>query len=469
MSPAFSGRAGEALDPNSEMIALSTRGNTKNLIITAVEVRGALDVEALRSAVNAAVEDYPHLRCSLKEDRRNGRRRLIREPRPDLDVPIFVWDAPPNAEGMSGLDAFLDRIGPRIDRDWDLFNELPVETHVMKVSDDRYVIAPVLHHAAADAVVASEFGRRVVLEYDRIKTVISTEIPVRDHGMSASRKRSVPVKRRTFKDVAKTVREAILPFKEKPSFPVGEGAPDDARQFHIKRMFTEEETAVVGKLALERRISLIDLLSASSNLAVEQWNERKGKGAGVITTSMTVNMRGRYEGVDGANNASVIFFKTDPDLRRDRNELLRQMSLARMRHFRAQTDLKTARNIKRMTDALALLPYGLRSRLVHTVLEKHAFSIGVTLLGVVWPVFENGKPTGQSWPTTMGNVEIAEIHGVGYKLLSGTKLVLIVYIYRNRINFVTATAASLFTRDEGEAFMDLFMDILRDSVRQCAG
>ena len=115
-----------------------------------------------------------------------------------------------------------------------------------------------------------------------------------------------------------------------------------------------------------------------------------------------------------------------------------------------------------MTAAFRLLPFGLRSRIVHSLMQKHQFSVAITMLGVIWPAFKNGKPTVDTCLTQTGNLSVSTVHGIGYKLLSNTHLLFIVYFFRNRLNIVLAASACLFTREESEAFMDLMLTNLLD-------
>jgi hypothetical protein len=86
----------------------------------------------------------------------------------------------------------------------------------------------------------------------------------------------------------------------------------------------------------------------------------------------------------------------------------------------------------------------------------------VTMLGVVWPLREGDRAFGESFPTEVGDVLITEVHGIGYKLLSSTPIVFIVYVFRQQLNVVMAAAGSLFTYEEAERFMDAFASVLRD-------
>ena len=63
----------------------------------------------------------------------------------------------------------------------------------------------------------------------------------------------------------------------------------------------------------------------------------------------------------------------------------------------------------------------------------------------------------ESCLTETGNLSITGVHGLGYKLLSNTHLLFIVYFFANKLNIVLAASASLFTREEADAFLELMV------------
>jgi hypothetical protein len=452
------------LDPASEGMVLATYGNTKNLLITAMEVRGPVDIERTRKAIAQVLVDYPQLGSVIREVKWNGRKRLAWEPRPDLEFPVYISSMKSKESFPSVLDALLQYLSPNLDRDWDLFRELPGELHLIRLSEDYHIAATAIHHAAAVPEVATEIGRRIFLRYYELETGEPCPIGAEVDSLSTARKRITPARRHSkWEAIAFAAKQALVPFTMKSALPVGGGSPADSGQYHPKRVLTEEETGRIISSALKKRTSLVDLLVASSNIAIDRWNARRNVQTGTITTAMTVNMRGRRPNA-GLNNSSTLFFKSQPEERRDRREFARSISLSRISQFRRQMDFQLLDMLSRITDMLRFLPFSARRRITHYILNKPRFSIAITHLGVVWPVFKNGKPTGDSYPTSLGEVSIPEVHGVGYKLLSSTPLVLIVYAYRRRLNFVMATSAALFTREEAEAFMDLFMGVLSEGV-----
>ncbi len=199
-------------------------------------------------------------------------------------------------------------------------------------------------------------------------------------------------------------------------------------------------------------------------MATDQWNNASNVPPGILTTSMSVNMRGRFRGFEGGNTSGLIFFKSTPEERKDLRTYARSIAVRRIRHFRNQMDFTFFRNVSRMTGSLNLFPFKTRQKIVHYVMNTHQFSAAVTFLGVVWPISKNGKPSMDSSPTEFGGASIEEIHGIGYKLLSNTKILLIVYIFRNRLNLMLAASASLFTLEEAESFMDFILNNLMQNA-----
>ena len=453
------------LDPNSEMIALASFDNTKNILLTAFEIKGPFDESLFQQSVIAAMTGFPQLRCCLKDITKYGRHYLYWDPRPNVEFPVSISDLKDNEASNSIFDAAINHLAPRLDRDWDLFEEPPSEIHLLRASHDHYIAVAIAHHAAFDAATASEFGRQCFLRYRELMTGVKDDFPGRmTHGLSTSRKRIVKVKRRKWDDVIHSARLAIKPMFSRPTLPAGTGMPRDKKQYHIKRVLSEEGTAHLNMSVKKRGGTLIDILVASSNLAIERWNTLRNVETDKVTTAVTMNIRGRYVSLNHLNNVSALFFESNSNERNDPKKLLRSLSTDRIRQFRKQMDLKHYKNVAGMISCASLLPFKARRKIIHHMTQKHQCSIAITLLGVVWPEMKNGKPTLDSYPTSIGNTHITEVYGTGYKHLTSTPLVLIVYSFLNKHNFILAASGSLFIREEAEDFMDLFMLILQEDI-----
>jgi hypothetical protein len=449
------------LNPASEMVALTTWRNTKNLVITPAEILGPLDVAAMTEAAAAVVGDFPQLGCSIKEVKEGGKRYLTWEPRPDLQFPVAAWDLEKASGSTPLIDSLLHGLEASLDRDRDLFEELPGELHIVRRSRDHHVVVPLIHHVAADAGEASEFGRRLALKYQEIVTGEQSHLQSRVRALSTSMKATVPRKRTTVKDSISSMWRTAVALTRRPTLPSGSGSRTDPREYHVKRMFSEEETRVIRDWISDQRVRLSDLMVACGNIAIDRWNELHGMPPGIVTTAMTVDMRGRYRGLKEPNSTSVVFFKFSPEERREWEQFIRSVAAARRRRFTRQLDLRLSGNLLKMLDAVRRLPFNFRRRVVHHIVQSQQFSMTVTMLGVVWPLRE-GNESHESFPTRLGDARISEVHGIGYKLLSRTPIVFIVYIFRGQLNVVMAVAGSLFTRDEADRFADSFVALLRD-------
>ncbi|HTY23587.1 MAG TPA: condensation domain-containing protein [Desulfomonilaceae bacterium] len=452
----------EPLNPLSEMLALSSFGNTKNVLVTVIEGLGNLDMEAAKLAVRRTSDKFPRFRSCIREVRQRGRHRIVWEHRPDLPLRIITADLEKTASSSSHLDSYLGHMVPHLDRNWDLFQEPSIEFHLVRVAPDRHIIGPVLHHVAADAGTASEVGRDFLANYHEILTGEKPHWAFQPEAISTSRKRQVKIKEPRWWNFLAEAREAVSNMFDKPTLPVGSGSPGDLRQYQIKRALSVEDTERIGKISAGRGVSFVDLLTACSNTTIDQWNAARNVSPGELTTSMSVNMKGRFRGFNTDNNSALLFFRSLPHERENPDAFMRSLSLARIKQFRNNKDFKFYQDVSRMTAAFRLLPFGLRSRIVHSLMQKHQFSVAITMLGVIWPAFKNGKPTVDTCLTQAGNLSVSTVHGIGYKLLSNTHLLFIVYFFRNRLNIVLAASAGLFTREESEAFMDLMLTNLLD-------
>ncbi len=447
----------DLLNPLSEMLALSSYGNTKNILVTMVETLGALDEQAAKLASERTAEKFPRALSCVKEIRERGKRRLAWEHRPDLHLPIFFTDLENTDPSAPLLERLVHHLAPRLDRDWDLFKEPPIEFHFVRVSQDHHVLGPVLHHVAADAGTASEVGRDFLSNYHEIMRGQKPDWGFQPEAISSSKKRLVKTKKPTLLDFLKEGKQALGNMFHQPALPVGSGSPGDLRQYQIKREFSIEDTERLVKISASKGVSLVDLLAACSSMAVDQWNAARGISPGVLTASMSVNMKGRFRGFNSDNNSALLFFKSLPHERQDPGSFMRSISLARIKQFRRNMDFKFYQDVSRMNTAFRLLPFRLKSPIIHRLMQKHQFSVAVGMLGVIWPTFRNGKPTMESCLAEAGNLGITSVHGLGYKLLSNTHLLFIVYFFGSKLNIVLAASASLFTREEADAFLELMV------------
>jgi NRPS condensation-like uncharacterized protein len=448
------------LDPLSEMLALSTRANIKNLILSGLELKGDLNRDALVLSVQRAIKKFPQLQSCLRETKSAGKNQLVRDFRPDLPLQFVMWDFSDKNITGTNLDFFLNEASEYLDRQWDLFTELPVEVHIAKMTHNLHLFMFATHHAAADGAAASEFGKEIFLNYHEAITGQRLDQSCYSLATSTSRKRKVRMRTGSWKDRVKQNLKSLTPIIGRSVLPVGTGNPEDLRQFHVKRVLPQEESQKIAAGALKGGASLLDGLVAATILSVDEWNGVRNMKPGTITTSMTVNMRGRYSGINDPNSSALLYFRFSPKDREDRKSLARAISLNRISQFRKQLDRKYYENVVRMNELTCRLPLRLRNKIIYFIAQKHQLSVAITLMGVVWPKNSDGRPSRESCLTEIGGLEVTDLHGLGYKLLSTTHVLLIVYMFNNRLNFILAASACHFTREEAESFLDLILEML---------
>lgn len=457
--------SGVRLDPLSEMLALSSGGNTKNIILTLMETTGPLDEEAMISAVRHATPAFPQFLGRLREVKSRGRHYLFWDYRANGGLPIHTVDMNGDSGGSHSLNDILERLAPHLDRDRNLFDETASDYFIVKLAPDRHVLGAAVHHAATDAATVSEFGKEVLAHYHRLKTGRLPDWVHQPHAMSSSRKREVETAPWSWRDILRNSRTAVQELLERPTLPAGSGVPADTVQYHIKRELSVEDTERMVKGTLRNGASLVDLLVARANLAVDQWNERRYVPAGLLTTSMSVNMRGRFSKLKSPNSGGLIFFRSSPHERTDAKAFARSIAVNRIKQFRRQMDFRYYQNVEKLTNSVSVLPLKARRRLVRFLTDRYQVSVAITLLGAIWPKSLNGKPSADTYLTHSADLEIQGVHGVGYKLLSSTRVLLIVYFFRNRLNLILAASACLFTRQEAEDFLDLVVSNLAGATR----
>ncbi len=334
---------------------------------------------------------------------------------------------------------------------------------LIRVSERHHILATYIHHVAGDVGSLMEFGQVLMANYHELFTGQPPDWKHEPLPVSSSRKRPVDKKQAKSQSWLDKIGGTLSGFLKTPAIPLGNGDRGNDEQYHIKRVLPPKESLELAGSTGRACASLADRLTAATHLAVDQWNRERGIGPGTLTTSMTVNMRGRYKDLDNPNNSALIFLRSLPHERREPNEFCRLLGLQRMKRFRAQSDSSYYQNLQRFNDTLRILPFNLRKRLVSFIMNKHQVSVAITPLGVLWPTLQNGRPTGETFLKKSGELDVTEVHGIGYKLASNTRLLLVVYAFRDQVNLILASSASLFTRQESEQFMELIMENLLHS------
>jgi len=449
-----------SLDPPGELLALTTYGNTKNLIVGALDLAGPLDLEALKRAVGMVGERFPRFTMCLKEVKHSGRHYLVWQDRSGMKIPFTVWDAANGDHSTSGLDTLIDRLEPSLDRDRNLFREPPGEVHLLRLAPERHVLASVINHVAADAIAQAEITKEVLINYHEIVTGQKPTFSGFPLAASTVRKRATRRTKTVLGDYWRTFRQGLIPYDPRCALPAGSGRSDDPHEHHVKRLLSQDESEQVVAAARKRKVALVDCLMANASAAVVHWNKVRGKESRTVTAALTVNMQRRFETMDGPNSDSVLYFRFGKNETKDPEKLARLILFARISQYRHQMDLKYYKAIAKLNDWLRVFPYRVRQRACVQILQRHQTSFALGFMGVLWPAANERRITGDSFLTESGGLSVAEVHGMAYKLISRTPMYLSVYFFRKRLNIILSAAAWHFTKEESQAFLDLLVELL---------
>ncbi|MFH0960654.1 MAG: hypothetical protein V1897_18360 [Pseudomonadota bacterium] len=450
-------RDNNRLDAISEMLALSSLAAKKNIIFSGLELKGPMNVQAMIEGVRRAAKRFPNFQSTLEEIKIKGRFHLISKFNPGMKLPSGFHELKIADESATLLNNVLYTLSHRLDRDWDLSKESPLESYLIRVSDEHHVLATFNHHWAGDVGSLMEYGQALMAKYHELVKGEKPHWENQPLAISSSKKRQVENRRAKKQAWLENARETLSGFLKSPSIPKGSGEPNDDRQFHVKRVLSPSDSRNLTHRTGLTRALLPDRLTAATHFAVDQWNWQRGISPGKLTSSMTVNMRGRYKALNNPNNSALIFLNSTPSERTDSNKFCRSLARQRMKCFRAQTDFSYYQKLERFNNTVRMLPFHLRRRVVSFIMDKHEVSVAITLLGVLWPLMENGRASGETFLEKTGDLVMTEVHGLGYKLASSTRLLLVAYIFRGQFNMILTSSATLFTRQESELFIDLII------------
>ncbi len=451
---------GLRLGASSEMLALSSVGQTKNILVCLIDLRGPMRPEIAFQAARKVASKFPQLVSVINDKRKWGLHFPEWKFCSPEKLPVFFHDISDRQQQEDSTDKILATISDRLERDWDLTQEVSSEFHCIKVLEQHFLIGWVLHHAAGDAAFASDIGQETILTYHEITRGQGHDREREYLSISGSLKRPAKIRKTGLRDHVKDLKQTVHNLFVRPSIPVGSGCAHDTGQNHAKRILSESESTELQGHLRSRGLSLVDTLVAASTYAIDNWNSHRNVNPGLITTSVSVNMRGRFQDIDPGNSSSLIFFESLPSDRVDRHRFLRSIAIRRIHHFRNHIDLNLVKNIKKMVDAIRIFPYRVRRRIVGFITDQHEFSTAVTLLGVIWPKSHHGKLNSDSSFTEIGELSVNEILGLPYKMLSRTKTLLVVYIFRKRLNFILSTSSCILSKQENEAYLDLILEEL---------
>jgi len=446
------------LDAMSELFAATTYGNYRNVVMAAFEVKGHLDLEAMKLALDKAVEAYPKKSSRVREVWRRGRFRLAWEYRPHLHPSWRLSDLKISDPHMTVFDALVRHLEPRMERGRNLFEETPSEHHIIHLGKDHHVIGSITHHSSTDAGSVGESGKFLLAQYHQILTGRKPEWADKAQPLSSLRKDYEPQEKTKWKGPILGATKSSVQTREKSCLPVGSGRAHEQDCHFFKQIFSADETNRIIEYTAALGVTVADLLVASIHLTIDQWNFQRKALAETVATTFTVNLRSRFPAYDNPNSLSVINFRSSARDRKSPGEFVRSVWASREGLFRMQQDLRALQKIEHRVKAASIFPFRVKqgvARFLMAISGEFSGAIHINSLGVVFPKYHNDRITGDSWVIKAGDLEVTEVHGLAYKFAIRAPLIIWVYTYRNKLNVILGAWASHFTREEGESFIAL--------------
>ncbi len=449
------------LDTLSEWFVLSSRGNVKNVVVLAVEYVGRIDDQARITAIKKAVQDFPVLGCCVREIKKGPKRCLAWFPMPDREFPIIISDLPQTEQADCPFEAFVRYIKPWLDKEWNLFKELPGQYHVLKLSENRQISALVVHHSAAVGFSAGQFMAHVAGYYQEITTGATPEKFAKTPIASTVKKAGVKRVGNWRRIAAKQLKLFLSEIGSSASIPVGSGQRNDPDQHCVRRIISQKDTALLRE-SRNDGVRLIDRLAAAANIAIESWNSARHEATGAIATSVAVNLDGKYNVRETDVNLGFITIRTGPNHRVNNIECARHIAISRAKNMEKQTDLRALEAMKRLLNIIRFLPLKPRQRISSKITRIYGHSMIMSYLGVALPKVAMDSSGEEALTYSAGGTELADVFGFAYKLANPAPIVFFVYELKGELSVIITALAGVFTRPEADRFIDLFTDILRN-------
>ncbi|MEQ8719056.1 MAG: hypothetical protein RIE08_15715 [Acidimicrobiales bacterium] len=425
----------------------SERAGSSHSILTMVLLEGPCDIDALRDAIAAQLDATPLLRS-----------RVVNDGGPIWKRWAWCADAQPVAPRVTDLRAIpgcddlagvVDHIYDRGRRARNLSLEQPARVTVALLDDDRTVLALERHHAAADATVTYGFVRDALARYHRSAT--GTDPSWADIPVIHSRAGPSPRAAASRADLVRYSRVLQQTYPgEDVAFFAGTPSPH-GEQITVRapRIDLDTTSALRRRARAADGSTITDLAVVAAMRALHAWNSEKGASALVQRHSLPVAQR-QASSTTEPNALSLITVGCRSDELAERAELLLSVSRQRADALGAGIDIALARVLGRLTPLSGL---DLCARLAGLTAESagRAVSCITTNPGILWPETVDGRLTGDSALTEVGDLRVMDtlsiFNGLGGSLRLTT--------FRSELRLDFAANTEIMSRQEATEISQL--------------
>ncbi len=445
------------LDLPSEGISMWEQPGFPQMDYGAFQMRGPCVSKALQEAFVEAQKDRPTFHANLMEERKGffyGQWWHVR-PEPARLKIVDFRNLPTLPED---IDAWVHaQMNPLVMRGQNLLKEYAVSFRLFLLPREHQILVFMFHHVVTDGAGLYDFLRDTFSLYHR---KVKNREPdwANTPGIHAQSKKNITEPISPFRYFLRSYRTDMQhPFKNASQLA---SLPERSKgRVMIRHIITDlKEQKAFRTRARADGGSVTDLFMAASKLAMQEFNDSRNTSTEILTHGLAVNLRGRMSPSEihaMGNPMSAIILPTNRRERHDPQALLRLIVQRRMLMLHDGYDIAVNRVMQSISRKTRFLPSTYRYPLMRLVLDW-PISFFLTNLGVVWPRMENGRPTGETAITHVGEMELVDVHSS----VSPTKnnaLAMILRTFLGRFYCVFAVGLNKISEKDAKEFSRLIL------------
>jgi hypothetical protein len=423
----------------------------------ALHLTGRCDDRALEAALFRAMDQEPFFHARLDLAWQGGRHLFLwrfAAERPGLEVYDHTSGQPPRQIGPW----FYDRMAPLLGRRMNLESEFPVRFQLHHLPEDRHLFMFVFHHAVCDAVRIFTFLRETFAGYHRL--VISAEPPWGStpsfHNADGNGKPAITPRIRYLENL---LRDAVRYPLWRVAIPAGDGDGHGQRHMLQVQISDRDLLAAMRRRWQRDEGGLSDLLLAAIDLAVEEWNGRRGIDSDVMLNFLAVNQRGRHPDTRNGACRNPMGALPIPVGRQDRGSpelLLKSIIERRKAGLSSGLDVRFTSDLFGILGLCRRLPFPARKKLLYPLLTPRN-TIFLSNAGVIWPAMDgSGSPTGDSAITGAGDLEILDVY-LSLGCVRTMPLGMVAQTFRRKLYLEFLSWGNRFTQENVSDFSRLLL------------
>ena len=448
------------LDPTSEIILTWERDGFPQTDWDAFSFHGSCDTAAMQTAIQKTLSLRPVLQSHLVAQTRTFLQtyqwRIADDP-----CPLEVTDLRDREKQPDDMDQWIQQtLTPTFNQNrQNLATAYPVRFILLLLPEQHGFFVVVWHHAAIDGGGLFDFVRDLFSEYHRLVKGKDPEW-ASVAGLHAQAGKIAEVRPPRWGSFFKEALTQLIRYSvHDPAQVISSPSASSGRNM-IRYYFDDP---VLQKALRERARrdggTLSDLCLAAAKLALQEWDEDRGKPPQVMHHWLAVNQRLRQARTQTSTQNNPLIAIDIPSLpadRKDAQALLRHVINHRARMLAGGFDVALHRLTIGMMRAGRIMPISIRYPALRLIMD-HKLSFFLSNVGVIWPRIETGKPTGETAIRYVGDMELLDIQSSTGSTFNNP-IGLILWTFQGRLRFTFTIGRHRISDGDAQAFTRLVVD-----------